>query len=488
MKKRILALLFAVVFLFTFVSCENVEYIEEVSKEEESIEEVVDRLEEIESMLPPIETEDEELPEQREFRILTSSPSSFVADENSPQTINTAIQKRNDLIERKYGATIQTIAVKEKEALKTIKDSLSADTDIYDMFSLSAGTTVTLYLAGLLGDMNTLPNFSLDSELMGGEDYSKTLATGSTLYLLPDETAMVYEDAYVMFFNRDLITSAGAENPETLAMHGNWTWDKLNEIARKTASDVYSKGSADLETDIFGFGAYYDETTYPMAMWVSLDTQLIENNYKNPVEFTASIDDIIDKTKKLRSYYNTKGKFAFQGDKAAKAFEENRIVFFCNKLEYLYALRDGTTKGSQFGFVPMPKYSKNQSDYSCLLDNDAMVLSVPFTVQQRNDSDKKFVSAVILATCAASKNAMKEAFIKYHISQYLNSNEETVMLSLITDSVTFDFGTVYGSEIREVRRALTGAISDYLSFGSGLRTSFANAMSAFKRYCSDNFA
>ena len=116
-----------------------------------------------------------------------------------------------------------------------------------------------------------------------------------------------------------------------------------------------------------------------------------------------------------------------------------------------------------------------------------MVLSVPFTVQQRSEGDKRFVSAVILATCAASKTTVKEAFIDYHIAQYLNSNDETVMLQLITDSAKFDFGTVYGSEIREVRRALTAPISDYLSFGSGLRNSFANAMSAFKRYCSDNF-
>lgn len=485
MKKRIIALLFAVVFLFTFVSCENVEYIEDVSEEKEVIEEV-NRFEELESMLPPIETE-EELPEEREFRVLTSKPSLFITDENSPQTINTAVEKRNELIERKYGAKIKTVAVTEKNAVQTIKDKLSAETDIYDMFSLSAGTTVSLYLSGLLGDMNSLPDFNLDSELMDGE-FSKTLATGSTLYLLPDETAMVYEDAYVMFFNRDLIVSSGAENPEVLAMQGVWTWDKFSEIARKTAKDVYNKGSADLETDIFGFGAYYNETTYPMAIWTSINTNLIGNTYKNPVEFTASIDDIIDKTQKLRSHYNTKGKYALQGDASAKAFEDNRIVFYCNKLEYLYALRDGTTKGSQFGFVPMPKYNSEQGGYSCLLDNDAMVLSVPFTVQQRNDADKKFVSAVILATCATSKTTVKEAFIDYYISQYLNSNEETVMLSLISDSATFDFGAVYGSEIREVRRALTSPITDYLSFGSGVRTSFANAMSAFKRYCSDNFA
>ncbi|MBR2900740.1 MAG: extracellular solute-binding protein [Clostridia bacterium] len=484
MKKRILALLFTVAMLFTVVSCENVEYIEPVSKEEESIEQG-DRFEQLESMLPPIETEDE-LPQERDFRILTSVPSVFMTDEDSPKTINTAVEKRNELIKKKYGANIKVDAISEGKALSTIKSSLSADNDIYDMFSLSAKTTVSLYLAGLLTDMNTLPDFSLDSEFMDGE-FSKTLATGSSLYLLPDATTLVYEDSYVMFFNRDLILSAGAENPESLAMQGVWTWDKFNEIARKTANDVYNHSSASLETDTFGFGAYYDETTYPMTMWVSTDTSLISDSYKNPVEFTASIDDILEKTQKLRSFYNTKGKFALQGDESAGAFEENRIVFYCNKLEYLYALRDGTTKGSQFGILPIPKYSEDQEGYSCLIDNDAMVLSVPFTVQQRSEGDKRFVSAVILATCAASKTTVKEAFIDYHIAQYLNSNDETVMLQLIADSAKFDFGTVYGSEIREVRRALTAPISDYLSFGSGLRNSFANAMSAFKRYCSDNF-
>jgi hypothetical protein len=121
------------------------------------------------------------------------------------------------------------------------------------------------------------------------------------------------------------------------------------------------------------------------------------------------------------------------------------------------------------------------------MDNDARVLSIPKTLEKRSDDAKKYVGKVISALSYSSREPLKKAFVDYHVAQYLNNNDETLLFTEILESVTLDFGTVYGSGIRELRNILYVPVNDYLSFGSAIRNSFARYMNPFKRYLAENF-
>ncbi len=481
MKKIIAILLVALTLIFA-IGCENVEYIES-SQPSESSQSIY---EELESQLPSIEVDENGIIKEQTFTIATDEPSIFYNEETASGSVSKAVEERNTFLWDRYGAKIEIKEISPSRLTNELKSAVESGTEYCDLICLSAKNSAKLATSGFLYDMNTLPNFNIESAYFD-ENNAKTLATNSSLYLLPDPTAQYYDELNVLYFSRELVNNIGGKDPESLVMQGKWTWDAFNETARAAAPAVYKKSSADIETDVFGFGMYYGEGTYPIIMWGSTGQKLVTDTYKNPVKLSLSVDQISEVCQKLVKVYNTRGKFPLEANDAMKAFANGRLAFFSNKLSYFYALRDGTQKGSEYGVLPMPKYSEEQNGYNCLVSTDAHVFAIPKTLENASEERKNFVSAVLQATCAAGRKTIHDAYLANFIGQYLNNNKETVMLQTIIDSATFDFAHIFGSVVSEIRRPTTTAVADYIDFGSALGTSVSRAEAGFNKYCEENF-
>ncbi len=471
--------------LFAFllaIGCENVEYIEEASSiAPESSEDIYEKIES--ELPPPIDESDGEVKKQ-EFIIVTDEKSAFINEEGASGSINKAIDKRNDFLYDTYGAEIKVVEVTTADLSKSLKESLESGLRYCDMISVSAKETVRLMNAGLLADMNKLPDFDASSSYFDKKN-ATALATNSSLYMLADPTVQFFEEEFVMFYNRDIVVKTAGKNPETLALQGKWTWDSFNEVARASAPRVYEHSTSDLEKDVFGFGAYYNENSFAHVMWASAGYKMIDNTYKNPVALSMSIEEVQAAAKPLRDAYNSRGRLPFEGEDVASAFKTERLAFMVHKFSYFYTLRNENPE--KYGFLPIPKKDEAQEGYNCLLSNDARVISIPKTVENEGDAKKRFVSVIISATCAAGRETIKNAFINEHIGTYLYNNEETVLLSMLCDAATFDFSNVYGSVISEIRRPTTDAIADYIEFGSALSSSISRGMSALNKYSAEKF-
>ncbi len=481
MKKIIIA--FALLFsLFLAVACENVEYIEGTSSvTPESSEDIYEKIES--ELPPPVEESNGEVMKQ-DFIIATDKKAVFINEESTFGSLGKAIEKRNDFLKNTYGAEIKVIETDSAELTKNLKGSLEAGLHYCDMISVSAKETVKLMNAGYLADMNALPGFDAKNDYFDKKN-ATTLATNNSLYLLVDATAQYYEEEFVMFYNRDIVVKTARQNPEALALQGKWTWDTFNEVARASAPDVYSQSTSDIEKDIFGFGAYYNENSFAHVMWTGAGNKMVGNTFKTPVAVMMSIDEVKAAASPLREAYNSRGRYPFEGEDVASAFKDGRLAFMVHKFSYFYTLRNENPE--KYGFLPIPKGNEVQGGYNCLLSNDARVISIPKSVDHQSEDKKRFISVVISATCAAGRDTVKNAFINEHIGTYLYNNEETVLLSMLCDSATFDFTNVYGSVISEIRRPTTDAIADYIEFGSALSTSISRGMNAFNKYSAEKF-
>ena len=480
--KAVLSLALLLCFMLSAIGCENVEYIDKSQTDESS----QGFYEQLESQLPDLSQEEGVPVVEQSFSIVTDKASVFYNEETTSGSLNIAVNKRNEFLKEKYGAIIEVREVSPNRIINEMKTALESDTEYADLFAISGNETVRLYTAGLLTDISKLPNFNVESEYFD-QRIAKTLATNSSLYLLPDASAQYYDEIFVMYFNRTLVNEQAQKDIELLVSQGKWTWDAFNEAAKAAAPKVYNKSSADIENDIFGFGSYYGEGNYPLVLWASAGHKLVDNTYKNGVALSMSVQEIQDIASKLVKSYNTRGKYPLDGNNAMNTFQNGRIAFFCNKMSYFYALRDGKGGGNQYGFVPMPKLNEEQSEYNSLVAATARVYAVPKTVENDSDARKAFVSAVLQATCASGSVTIHDAYIANYIGNYLNNNTETLMLQAVLDSATFDFATVYGNYISEIRKPTTTAIADYLDFGSALSSSINRALPGFDKYCSQHF-
>lgn len=485
--KKIIALLFATLMIF-ICGCENVSYNNNSDATESRAENVYEKLEDTLPELEDIENSDGApiMPTVQSFKIVTNDATVFSASEQTPGIINSAVAKRNEFLRQKYGANITVFQKEEAVIADELKTAIESGSDYGDMLSISAKKTVSLYLAGLLCDMNTLPNFNIENNYFD-ENNAKKLATNNSLYLLVDPTNLVYNDTYAMFYNKELIENSGAENPVSLVKQGKWTWDKFLEISKIAAKDVFHKSGADIANDVFAYGAYYEEGTYPTVMWTSTGKSIIGNSYRAPVGMGMNGEEIETVGRKLKTYFDTKGKYPFEGDDALKAFKAGRLVFFCNKLDYIYAFSQDSDNESKFGVLPLPKLDDTQKEYHCLVSNDARVISVPKTLEKMTDTRKRFVSVMISALCATGGDTVCDAYVSSHISLYFSSNDEAIAFKTVCESITYDFSNVYGGSIKEIRNATTKAVSDYIDFGSDISNSIIRAKDSFDKYCKDNF-
>lgn len=495
MKKLWVIALITAMLLVT--ACANVTYDEEFT--DTPPQNSGDIYEQLENSLPTLDYSDESgedapiLPE-REFTVFTDEPTAFVSSETDAGVINGVVGKRNDFLLEKYGALVVSKQVDPKKVSSELKAAIESGAEYCDMLAISGKISANLALSGLLTDFNTLPGFDAKSSYFDSANATE-LATNSTMYLLPDVTALYYEDTYAMFYNRNLLKNAGCEDPEALVMKGQWTWDKFLEMS-KAASEVYDKSISDIENDIFAYAAFaekYDDskmnTTYPLVMWASAGYKIIGDSYKNPVGYSASAQELEDNAKGLKKYFDTKGRYPFEGDTAIKSFEKGKLVFFCNTLSYIHNLRStsNANKGTQYGFLPLPKKNAEQERYYCLTDADARVLSVPATVADNSENSRKFVSYVISAQCAIGRETVEDAFVANYITDFFHNNSEAYMFKTICASATFDFGNVFDSVHRHFRKGSTSAIREYFEFGSDFSNSINLAVKNFEDFNAKNF-
>ncbi|MBQ0109084.1 MAG: hypothetical protein KBS44_02245, partial [Clostridiales bacterium] len=303
--KKITAVLVLLIMIISLFACE---YAEE--REHSALPQSKDPYDDVNSELPDYSIpEDVSEPEidLGTFTVACNAYGVFYQDENVPGAISAAIEERNAFIKEKYNVSVSANMVADKKIADFVKNSLQSDIPCADLLAYPADVSVSLMLSGLLGDFNSLNGFDINAPYFENIN-AKTLATNSTLYLIPDETALVYDDEYVLFYNRKLLEGKTQENPEALAAQGKWTWDKFLEIAKSSAT-AFGKSAADLKSDIFGYGAYYLETVYSMAMWTSTGNRVVDYTYKNPVDIVMSSDKMVEITNNLNKALNTRGKY-----------------------------------------------------------------------------------------------------------------------------------------------------------------------------------
>lgn len=471
MKKLTVFLLIAVVLALS--ACENVEYPNEsIVPPDVSIPTVY---EELEQELPDVKEYDGQV-----FTVVTNNTSLFYSSETESGAISAAVRKRNDFIAEKYGVTVTAVELNEDTLRDNLENAKQSGLAYCDMLSLPAELTVSLMMDGLLYDIGSLEGFDPTEKYYSG--IATSLATGNKLYMLPDPVAIEYGGVKAMFFNRELVAKYCSESPESLANQGKWTWDTMLEMSRTVASKVNSSTSSDINLDNFGYGSGITDEALVLTMWVSADKPILGDTYKVPVTFVLGTSAGSDLCKELRDIYNVRVRYPISETSAAQAFSDGRLGFLVEDLSFIAAIRDGSAKGSEFGILPIPKLDAAQNGYSCYADGKTGVLSVPSVI-----SDPGKVSTIMKAVTALGSETAKSAYASEFLTRYLINNTETVMLSLILDSVKFDLSLLLANENSSAKTVSYSAITAGIINGTPYWSTASGRVDNFEKFLSENF-
>lgn len=472
--KRFTAFFAALLLAASFFGCENVTPGRESVPEDEGSR---DAYREIESMLPPaIEDESGEFSDTQTITLATDEPCLFLSDEETPTAYRTHLSERNAYLSKRYGIELAVRKESNGNAPTALLEAVNSGLPYAEILAFGVNDTLKLWSQGLLYDMCLLPGFDPTSSAYDAKNACE-LAANTAFYMLPDASCYWFDEINVMFCNSKLLDSS-LESPLSLAARGEWTWDAFTEHCK--AAYAVSKG-------VFGFGTYADAEDYAGALWTSSGKRIITDTYKKPVRLSMEPSDISETAAALKKHYDTYYRYPETKASAVNQFENGGMIFFSNKLDYFYSLRDGSEKGLEYLLLPMPKLYSESEDCSCLVSNSARVYSVPSTAEKFDRQTAVRINAYLAVACASGAPAAKKAFVGTFIANYLTGNDETLALRAIIDGAAFDFAQVYGSESWEIRYCTTKVISDYIGFGSEVANSIRHARDNFERYVEAKF-
>ncbi|HPE95413.1 MAG TPA: extracellular solute-binding protein, partial [Bacillota bacterium] len=157
------------------------------------------------------------------------------AEELNNELINDAVFNRNALVEDKFNIDIQAYATSSSENINTIiSNEIGSNLYTYDVVMPIMNDMVSAAADGYFYDL-------FDSEITADLDLSKEwwdqkavadLSIGDSLYFTTGYMSILdNECTQVLIFNKTLVKNNELESPYTLVKSGDWTYDKMMELA-----------------------------------------------------------------------------------------------------------------------------------------------------------------------------------------------------------------------------------------------------------------
>lgn len=206
---------------------------------------------------------------------------------------------------------------------------------------------------------------------------------------------------------------------EALAKNGEWTWEKLIEIASESAIS-YSGTKGELADVISASGG----VTYV-------------SNEKNKTPEVVLPDGASVALEAARNLFLSVNVLSGNENGSIDAFASKKSIFHIGKL---FDMQELSSADFDWTVVPIPKLSSDQTSYFSYMDSDTLAYAVPVTI-----TDAEGAGALISAISAASYSYMRDVYVKYQMYHTVRVSSALDMIELIWDTPYFDFAHTLGT-------------------------------------------
>ncbi|MCL1794016.1 MAG: extracellular solute-binding protein [Oscillospiraceae bacterium] len=393
----------------------------------------------------------------------------FVEAENG-DIVNDAIYRRNKMIEERLNIKIKPIGTFDAswptgyEFFNDLKRILAAGDDEYDIVFGFAGLIPSYAMQGLFLNVNGIPYID-EKKPWWSQNFKSEMSIGGKSYLLiGDYSLSLLARAMCVFFNKSYAQDLGLENLYQTVLSGEWTLDKIGEISKSAYVDLNGNGAKDAEDR---FGTTITLRTSIDNLWFAFNqpvTLMDSDGYPTLAANTPKMAEMVTKTYDF--LYNNEGVNAITESletelDCVNKFSAGNILFWPNSLYKNGLLRAMET---DYGILPYPKWDKEQERYMTGSQDHFSMLAIPISC-----SETELVGAALEALSAESYRSVTPAFYEIALkTKYLRDDESAMMLDIIRDGLSFNFGAYHTDSMGDLRLQYSFHMidkkSDWVSF------------------------
>ncbi|MBP3393502.1 MAG: hypothetical protein J6M38_03210, partial [Lentisphaeria bacterium] len=305
-----------------------------------------------------------------DFRILgskyyntTIGGRQFPDEESNGEILNDELIKRDQLLEAYFDINVTYNHVEYEdwgELPPLVNQSVSAGDDIVDLLFGSLEITLKPCLtAGSLVDMMNVPNLDFKNEWWHKTVTEDLNFSGKVFFASGNITPRAATSAFVVAFNKNLLTDYQIEAPYDEVREGTWTLDRLQTICTNVYQDVDESGSKS-DGDFFGL---VFEGGSQNAFYTSVGGTIFELQPDGMPLWTADNEKNVGVIERLSAMIRTEDFHSpVYTYTANQAFRESRALFIsfaCCDLSLLREMED------DYGILPFPKLDEAQENYYC---------------------------------------------------------------------------------------------------------------------------
>ncbi len=373
----------------------------------------------------------------------------IIPDEMNNEPINDAFYNRNDFIREKYGLNLNLVTRPDPgDVVSLIRTNHESGVKDINVISLPLTYISTLGVEGLLHDFNSVGNeyLHLDQPWWDQSARRDLTLNGKLWFLAGDAIIEDDEATWAMYFNKDLITSYGLENPYELVNTNKWNLDKLYEMCKS----VQYGGAMEFDPSANSVWGIVTQCYDCYALMLGANQPMVDTSGEEPkfrVDTEANVAAFED-VMKLMLDSDICGVAEFYGAWNSGVYDKKRQIFAAGKSVFMPGMIS-VVSGDElrnaeihYGILPMPKADEFQDDYTTSVQCYwCQVMAVPANV----------VGTDLEATCYALE-AMAYYGMEKVTPEYYNRTlslkrfpdaESAEMLDLIFRNRTFDLAGIF---------------------------------------------
>jgi len=414
----------------------------------------------------------------------TLSARSIAVEEDDGDIVNSAIYNRNARIEDRLNCKITLVEAVQAGMQDTVTPVLMAGDDDYDVLGGRQHDDIDLCLEGYCLNLNTLSEYGGDyievDQKWWGTEYIRRMNYKDQLYWLTGVLSLRFiSGARCIAVNSDIYDKFILEkygNIYEIVKEGRWTLDLLAEMASLGYSDTNGDDKAN-KGDVFGLNIGIGDDmvdAYAYAYGVRYSTENADGSITfNLVDTNADYLNFMNKITEVRQ-----SKYSFHADgTAGPTFEDNELLFQSSRIQYFEL--NYREMESDFYVVPLPM--KNEGDeYVTTIHDGNLLFAISYCTPQIAQT-----AAVLEAMAAESYRSVMPNYydtaLKY---KYTRDDNAADVIDLIRDSITTDFGYIWGRYIGCLyfsrRNVGGGVVSSMKKEQSKWLTNFQNLITEFE--------
>ena len=387
---------------------------------------------------------DEDLDYDRELKVLcwASPANEFACDDINGQVINDALVKRDVNVEERLNVSLHYLtdltgggnAGQESDRhVELVKTASKAGT-LYDILAVYGRTAATLSYQGYLTNILNIENSYLNFENpWWTENLLDELMVGKSLFLLSgDISPSIYEQPYIMFYNVDMVEDYGVKDPYDCVKDNTWTMETLRETVKNVTVDQNGK-------QMYGVvSSYYTVPALVYGCGIRImerdEEKLLKLSDEIFSEKTIGIADEMTEWVKQDNFV-----IANSSGDARKLFTNGEAMFLIDRM--IECFNFNNISDFSYSVAPTPKYTSEQDRYYVSLDTQITIYSL---MQGHSPEDLTMISAVLECLASESYREVSPAVVENCLEgRYAQSEQMSEMISVIIDSVFYDFGRIY---------------------------------------------